>query len=424
MQAYVDQVAADLRAPDLDHAQRFEAALRALPGLLPAAGVWVPQMAAGMLSQRLLHRVAGARNADLVTDIERGVVGNVVTEMNLAIGDLADAARSSPAVLAHLTGSRANGADRLAGLDEVAGGPDFRAAWRAFLARYGARGPSEIDISRPRWREDSASLLQMVLGMTQQTEPGAHRLHYEALTEAGARAAQALPGRVPWIRRRLARRLIRTSRDLVALREHHKFMMIMVLAEIKTLLLEIAADLRHRNILAQDDDIWFLRVADLRDALSGRVLDLRALVTERRAEFAQHARKPAPRIITSDGEHPRPNLVVEGAPEGALIGSAVSAGVFEGVAHVVRDPGAETLKPGDILVAPFTDPGWTPLFVNAGALVTEVGGLMTHGSVVAREYGIPAVVGVPDATTLIQTGDRIRINGDAGYVEILKEQSA
>ena len=94
------------------------------------------------------------------------------------------------------------------------------------------------------------------------------------------------------------------------------------------------------------------------------------------------------------------------------------------MARVVRDPGVETLAPGEILVAPFTDPGWTPLFVNAGALVTEVGGLMTHGSVVAREYGIPAVVGVPEATMRIKTGDRLRVHGDAGYIEFLTEDEA
>ena len=118
------------------------------------------------------------------------------------------------------------------------------------------------------------------------------------------------------------------------------------------------------------------------------------------------------------------SLSIDGAPQGALLGSPVSAGVYEGVAHVVLDPGRESLKPGEILVAPFTDPGWTPLFVNAGALVTEVGGLMTHGSVVAREYGIPAVVGLADATRTIKTGDRLRINGDLGFVQILTEDDA
>ena len=127
-----------------------------------------------------------------------------------------------------------------------------------------------------------------------------------------------------------------------------------------------------------------------------------------------------PRVITSEGEivaarHDHANL-----PAGALAGSPVSAGVVEGVARVVLDPQSERLQPGEILVAPFTDPGWTPLFINAAGLVMETGGLMTHGSVVAREYGIPAVVAVPDATRIIRTGQRLRVHGSEGYVEILE----
>lgn len=424
MDAYVRQVRRDLHDPARDHAQRLEAALDALRGVLPVAGAWVPQMIAGMVAQRQLHRLAGPENAALVTDIERGVEGNVVTEMNLALGDLADLARQSPQVLDALADTARPVAQRLAGVRALPGGAGFLAALDEFLDTYGARGPSEIDISRPRWHEDPASLVQMITGMTAQTAPGAHRRHYAALTAAADLAARALPARIGWHKRGLARRFIRVSRAFMPLREHHKFLMIQVLAEVKTLLLDIAQDFAHRKIVAQAGDLWFLTVPELRDALSGRVTDLRDLADERRAAHAVHARKAPPRVMTGAGEIPRPSLSSIGAPNGALIGSPVSAGVYSGVARVVRDPGVETLAPGEILVAPFTDPGWTPLFVNAGALVTEVGGLMTHGSVVAREYGIPAVVGVPEATMRIKTGDRLRVHGDAGYIEFLTEDEA
>jgi pyruvate,water dikinase len=147
--------------------------------------------------------------------------------------------------------------------------------------------------------------------------------------------------------------------------------------------------------------------------------DPRPLVTQRQAETARFQKLAPPRIITSDGEMPTAQHSRANIPDGALAGSAVSAGVVEGIARVVLDPTKETLNPGEILVAPFTDPGWTPLFINAAGLVMEVGGLMTHGSVVAREYGIPAVVSVTDATTRIQTGQTLRVHGDGGYVEIL-----
>jgi pyruvate,water dikinase len=123
--------------------------------------------------------------------------------------------------------------------------------------------------------------------------------------------------------------------------------------------------------------------------------------------------------MTSTGEIPVARHAGAGVPAGALPGTPVSAGVVEGVARVVHDPQHEALLPGEILVAPFTDPGWTPLFIHAAGLVMEVGGMMTHGSVVAREYGIPAVVGVIDATHLIHTGQRVRVHGDGGYIEVL-----
>ncbi len=155
------------------------------------------------------------------------------------------------------------------------------------------------------------------------------------------------------------------------------------------------------------------------DALRDPALDVRPLIAGRQAAYRQYHRLTPPRVMTGDGEripgrHAHANL-----PVGALAGSAVSAGVVEGVARVVRDPARELLAPGEILVAPYTDPAWTPLFINAAGLVMEVGGMMTHGSVVAREYGIPAVVSVPDATTAIQTGQRIRVDGDQGFVQIL-----
>ncbi len=110
---------------------------------------------------------------------------------------------------------------------------------------------------------------------------------------------------------------------------------------------------------------------------------------------------------------------VADAPPGALIGNPVSPGVVEGPVRVIHNPQTETLNPGEILVAPFTDPGWTPLFINASGLIMEVGGIMTHGSVVAREYGIPAVVGVREATNTLQTGQLVRIDGNRGIIELL-----
>ena len=396
------------------HAAKLDTALTALRGVLPAAGKFAPRMAAGLAGQRLLRKLAGPENAERLNDLERGLVGNVVTDMNLAIGDLADELRKSEDLLAQFKDGK--------GLD-AAKGTAFLTALQGFLAQYGARGLSEIDARRPRWREDPSSLLQMIIGMTAHEKAGEHRRHYNELTRKSDIAAGEIPKHLRgWARafkRPLVKRLIKVARNLGALREHHKFLMIQVLAEVKAVLVDIGESLAKSGVLDGPEDIWFLTIPEIKAAL-GKEQPLQETITTRRAAFAVNAKRTPPRVVTSEGEIPRPNLSVDGAPEGALIGSPVSAGIVEGIARVVKDPATETLIPGEILVAPFTDPGWTPLFVNASALVTEVGGLMTHGSVVAREYGIPAVVGVPEATQTIKTGDRLRVNGEAGYVEIIK----
>ena len=164
-----------------------------------------------------------------------------------------------------------------------------------------------------------------------------------------------------------------------------------------------------------------LEFHELMQAVEQADMDLAGLVKARRAEQGHFRDLVPPRIFTSQGELLKAEYSRENLPAGAVPGSSVSGGVVEGLARVVTDPTNQVLNPGEILVAPFTDPGWTPLFINAAGLVMEVGGLMTHGSVIAREYGIPAVVGVVDATRQFETGQRLRVNGDAGYIERLHD---
>jgi len=144
-----------------------------------------------------------------------------------------------------------------------------------------------------------------------------------------------------------------------------------------------------------------------------------ALVRRRREAYESYRALTPPRVLTSDGEMVAGTYRRDDVPAGALVGLAVSAGTVEGRARVVLDMAEADLEAGDILVTAYTDPSWTPLFVAIKGLVTEVGGLMTHGAVIAREYGLPAVVGVERATRLIRDGQRIRVHGTDGYVELL-----
>jgi pyruvate,water dikinase len=385
-----------------------------------------PYVMSGIISQQLLLRIAKKEGvAQEAEATMRGLRGNVTTEMDLAVGDLADAARQSPELVAHLQNSDVAAALLTAEFDPNA--QPFWQAWQRFLKRYGMRGPSEIDISRPRWRDEPDSVLRMVAGSLGYAEAGAHRIHHRQMMAEGEAAGERLVtavdhGLLGPLKAKVVRRLVRAGRNLASLREHPKFLLIQLLGLVRQAILEAAQILCDQDRLDNPQGVWYLTLPELIAALENETNDLRPLIAQRQAEMARFRKLTPPRIITSDGEIPTAQHNRDDIPAGALAGSPVSAGVVEGIARVVLDPTKETLNPGEILVAPFTDPGWTPLFINAAGLVMEVGGLMTHGSVVAREYGIPAVVAVPEATKLIQTGQCVRVHGDGGYVEILENQ--
>jgi pyruvate,water dikinase len=231
------------------------------------------------------------------------------------------------------------------------------------------------------------------------------------------RRLRATPGGAPKVV--VMRRLIAVYRSRIGLREHPKYYIVRALDLAKRALLAEAAGLVGAGLLRSPDEAFWLSLEELEGALRGRRVD-RAVLEARRERFERDAGLRPPRLITSEGE-----VVTAAAgaavPEGALAGTAASAGIVEGRARVVRKLEGSRLQKGEVLVAPYTDPAWTPLFPLAAAVVTEVGGLMTHGAVVAREYGIPAVVGVDRATEAIPDGSLVRVNGSEGYVEVVRE---
>jgi pyruvate,water dikinase len=378
----------------------------------------IPILISALLAQALLRRLLRGRGVDReLTLFAQGLDGNVTVEMDLALGDLADLARQSPAVAADL--KAADPRHALESVRAVEGGEAFYRAMQAFLAKYGMRGGSEIDITRPRWRDDPTPLVQMLVGNLAHDEQGSHRAHHAQLKAQALEAAGRMIAAAPTMKRPVVRRLIRVCRANLAIREHPKFLLIRMLDQLRGVTLECAGILVREGRLAAAADVDYLTIEELREALRGSGADLRGAVAERREAHVQDRGRTPPRVMTSEGEIVTRKHARDGLPPGALAGSPASPGVVEGTARVVLDPATAVLKAGEILVAPFTDPGWTPLFINARGLVMEVGGLMTHGSVVAREYGIPAVVNVPEATKKIESGRRIRVNGDEGFVEIL-----
>ena len=366
---------------------------------------WVPEAAAGIAVTRLLPKLASRwLSPDKVEALTLGIPGNVVNEMNLMLSDLAELARKSPQLVEQFNHLGDDAHLWLVNIAKIEGSASFLETWNDFLARYGSRGPSEIDISMKRWHEDPLPVLRVIAGNIEKNVSSRalfdaqDRAREAAFSELLAAAGNGLLGR---FRLRLFKRLYHVLIEAGGMREHHKFMMVRLVWVVKVILKENAAELVANGKLAASDDIWFLTWTELLSIWDDRETSWHEVVAQRQADLARYLKLTPPVVITSDGETPVVQYRVEDAPPGALLGNPVSSGIIEGVAHVIHDPATETLQPGEILVAPFTDPGWTPLFINAAGLVMDIGGALAHGSVVAREYGIPAVVGVRDATTNI-----------------------
>ncbi len=358
-------------------------------------------------------------------EITRGLPHNVTTEMDLALWATAQQIQADPPALAELLNQDATVlAERyLAGSLPVSA----QTAIGKFLQRYGMRGLAEIDFGRTRWRENPVQVMQMLQSYLRIEDANQAPDVVFRRGEAAAQAAldemvaalQAQPGGA-W-QARMARWMAIRMRTLAGLRESPKFFIIQVFGILRQMLLASGAELVKAGKLVQAEDIVFLHLDELQALAADYAIDWPALVAERKALYAREKlRRQVPRLLLSDGR-----AFYEGVQNGVqsrnglLTGSPVSPGVVEGKVRVVLDPHTSQLAPGEILVCPGTDPAWTPLFLAAGGLVMEVGGLMTHGSVVAREYGIPAVVGVHEVTTRLKTGQRIRVDGTRGEVLVL-----
>jgi len=371
-----------------------------------------------------LQEWLGEKNvADTLT---QSVPHNVTSEMGLALLDVADVIRPHPDVVEFLQQVELAGSLDDGFLDElatVAGGPAARDAIRTFLDEYGMRCPGEIDITRPRWSERPAMLVSTILGNVRNHEPGAgKRLFERGRQQAWEKEAELLERllALPDGQQKAdeTKRMIDRVHTFAGYREYPKYGMVCRYFVYKQALLREAERLVRAGVLRALDDVFYLRFDEFDEVVRTNRADERR-IRERRTEFRSFQELRPPRVFTSDGEVITGTYRRDDLPPGALAGLAVSAGTVEGRARVIVDMAQADLEAGDILVTAYTDPSWTPLFVGITALVTEVGGLMTHGAVIAREYGLPAVVGVENATRLIQDRQRIRVHGTEGYVELL-----
>jgi pyruvate,water dikinase len=425
----------------LQHESQFEAAntlssrLACFEGMLDEAFPsvfpdFLPAIAGGMMSLNALKRISAhlGLSGDEALMITRGMPYNVTTEMDLALWATASAIKADREAAAYFAAADASeaSADFLQGRLPEAG----QSALESFMQRYGMRGTAEIDLGRARWREEPLPVmrsLQSYLGIEEAD------LAPDVVFERGMLAAAAAESRI--IEAMMKTRFGRPKallvhffsdrmRALAGLRESPKFLIMRLMGIAREALLASGQELVGQEILEEADDIFFLDLTELRELAKGDTVpgrDARAwrqLVATRRGDYQrERRRRQIPRLMLSDGRSYYEGIAASGAENGDnLVGSPVSPGVVEGIVRVVFDPAQAGLRPGEILVCPGTDPAWTPLFLAAGGLVTEVGGLMTHGSVVAREYGIPAVVGVYEATKRLKTGQKVRIDGGTGVI--------
>jgi phosphoenolpyruvate synthase/pyruvate phosphate dikinase len=366
-----------------------------------------------------LQEWLGEKNA--ADTLAQSVPDNVTSEMGLALLDVADAIRPYPEVVAYL--QHVDDEDFLDELPRLAGGREARDAIQAWLDKYGMRGVGEIDITRPRWSERPTMLVPLILGNIKNFEPGAGGRRFEQGRQEAWEKEQELLGRLRALpdgdqKADETKRMIDRIRTFNGYREYPKYGMVSRYFVYKQALLREAERLVQANVLREKEDIYYLRFEELQDVVSMNQVN-GELIRQRKEAFGSYEALTPPRVLTSDGEIIVGTYRRDDLPAGALAGLPVSAGTVEGRARVILDIAEADLEAGDILVTAYTDPSWTSLFVAIEGLVTEVGGLMTHGAVIAREYGLPAVVGVEHATRLIRDGQRIRVHGTDGYVEIL-----
>jgi pyruvate,water dikinase len=402
----------DFILADLQELRRLLSDPQSLPVIMAAMD------ASWWLNEQLQDWLGEKNVADTLT---QSVSHNVTSEMGLALLDVADVIRPHPEVVAFLRDVEDEGF--LDDLPELDGGLEARDAMRGYLDRYGMRCVGEIDITRPRWGERPTTLVPLILANVRNFEPGAGERRFEQWRQEAWRKEQELLEHLRALpdgerKAEETKWMIDRVRTFIGYREYPKYGMVSRYFVYKQALMDEAERLVRADVLRDQEDIFFLTFQELHDVVRTNQVD-DELIRRRKDAFASYGALTPPRVLTSDGEALAGAYRRNDVPPGALVGLPVSAGTIDGRARVILDMVEADLEPGDILVTTHTDPSWSPLFVAIAGVVTEVGGLMTHGAVIAREYGLPAVVGVEHATQRIRDGQRIRVNGTDGYIEIL-----
>jgi rifampicin phosphotransferase len=384
-----------------------------------STAVFMAAMNASAWINEHMYKWLGVKNA--ADTLSQSVPNNITSEMGLALLDVADVIRPYPEIIKYL--EQAKDDYFLEELVKYEGGLETQDAILAFLNKFGMRCPGEIDLTRTRWSEKPIALVPMILGNIRNLKPNSSHQKFEQGRKEAMKKEQELLERLIQLpdgeqKAKETKQKIDVVRNFIGYREYPKYGMVSRYFVYKQALLKEAEQLEQSAVIQEKEDIYYLSFEELHEVVRTKQLDYQ-IIRDRKDEYKLFEKLTPPRVITSEGEIITGQYKREDHPADAIVGLPVSTGVIEGRARVILNMEDANIEDGDILVTAFTDPSWTPLFVSIKGLITEVGGLMTHGAVVAREYGLPAVVAVENATNLIKDGQRIRVNGTEGIIEIL-----
>jgi len=287
-----------------------------------------------------------------------------------------------------------------------------------FMEKYGHRSSIELDVGIPTWQEEPQYVLDLINTYIDNDnyQEGIDRFYrgQQEAVEAIARIKLKLEEAGQKGKAKKVEKMLKAFREMFGIRELSKSVITQTLSIVREMLLEVGQELQYAGRLQKKEDVFFVTIKDIR---SGQ--DLKEVAAANRDRFNRDQHRVAPRLMTSTGESIYSAFEQHG--ENTLVGLPVSPGVYEGRVRVLTSPEeGHRLAKGDILVTSGTNPAWTPLFLKLGALIMETGGPISHGSVVAREYGVPAVAGVAGATAKLQDGQLVRINGESGTVEVVE----
>jgi phosphohistidine swiveling domain-containing protein len=369
----------------------------------------------GLIMISALSRIAGSERAKHIVPILSDLGDIESAAPARRIREIAQLAKSRTPVLGEALGASEERWDTLARLD-----PEAHASLRATVDRYGYRSVAEFLISAPSWSEDSTPVMDAFTGL----------LKSSAHEKGGAREARwaahaALLGGLSPARRAIVRTLVRGARSGARARERAKACLIIRVDMIRKLFREVARRLTAESRIDAVPDLYYFSLEEVRNTLQANPsLNLRAICAERKKETARLEALPEPELICGmDAVSIRPETRDTERP--VFKGLGVSGEVVEGRARVVLDTDAlDAFERGEILVAPHTDAGWTPYFTLAAGVIVETGGLLTHTSTIARELGLAAIVNVRDCTTMINTGDLLRLDPGSGEVTMLARAAA